>query len=129
MRRASDGSSRTSFSGLPGVTSHHTASSRSRFIASSEAARCAACGGLNEPPNSPMRIPGECGGSEYRPMSKSRSINETTACSRPDLPRAVDTVFEGAELLDADRPARMQLAGRDADFGAEAELAAVGELR
>ena len=33
------------------------------------------------------------------------------------------------ELLDADRPARMQPAGGDADLGAEAELAAVGELR
>ena len=32
------------------------------------------------------------------------------------------------ELLDADRAARMQAAGGDADLGAEAELAAVGEL-
>jgi hypothetical protein len=40
----------------------------------------------------------------------------------------MDAVFEGAELLDADRPARMHAAGGDADLGAEAELAAIGEL-
>ena len=37
--------------------------------------------------------------------------------------------LNAGELLDADRPARMQAAGGDADLGAEAELAAVGELR
>jgi hypothetical protein len=44
------------------------------------------------------------------------------------LPGAADAVFERGELLDADRPARMHAAGRDADLGAEAELAAIGEL-
>ena len=37
-------------------------------------------------------------------------------------------IFEAGELLDADRAARVQAAGGDADLGAEAELAAVGEL-
>jgi hypothetical protein len=32
-------------------------------------------------------------------------------------------------LLDADRAARVHAAGGDADLGAEAEFAAVGELR
>ena len=48
--------------------------------------------------------------------------------SRPDLPRAADAIFEAGELLDADRAAGVQLAGGDADLGAEAEFAAVGEL-
>ena len=38
-------------------------------------------------------------------------------------------ILEGRELFDADGPARMEPAGRDADLGAEAEFAAVGELR
>jgi hypothetical protein len=43
--------------------------------------------------------------------------------------RAAHAVFERGQLLDADRPARMHLAGGDADLGAHAELAAIGELR
>jgi hypothetical protein len=39
----------------------------------------------------------------------------------------MDAVLE-AELLDADRAARMHAAGGDADLGAEAEFAAIGEL-
>src|SRR5580704_4377325 len=49
--------------------------------------------------------------------------------SRPRLPAAAYTIFETGELLDPDRSARMHAAGSDADLGAEAELAAVGELR
>ena len=45
-----------------------------------------------------------------------------------DLPRAAHAVFEAGQLLDADRAARVEAAGGDADLGAEAELAAVGEL-
>jgi hypothetical protein len=37
-------------------------------------------------------------------------------------------IFEGAELLGADRAAGVHAAGGDADLGAEAEFAAVGEL-
>ena len=37
-------------------------------------------------------------------------------------------IFERAELFDADRPARVHAARRDADLGAEAEFAAIGEL-
>ncbi len=48
--------------------------------------------------------------------------------SRPGLTASANAVFEGRQLFDADRPARMQPAGGDADLGAEAELAAVGEL-
>src|SRR6478736_4410981 len=48
--------------------------------------------------------------------------------SGTNLARAMDAVLEGAELFDADRAARMHAAGGDADLGAEAELAAIGEL-
>src|SRR3712207_8642055 len=44
---------------ISGVTSHQTRSSRSRFSANRVTARCAACGGLKEPPNSPTRMPGD----------------------------------------------------------------------
>src|SRR5690242_21914739 len=50
---------RSSFSGLPGVTSHHMRSSFSRFMASRLAAKCAACGGSKVPPNRPIRIRSE----------------------------------------------------------------------
>ena len=42
------------FSGLPGVTSHQTRSSLSLLSASSEISRWPSCGGLNEPPSSPI---------------------------------------------------------------------------
>src|SRR5436305_1209155 len=45
---------------------------------------------------------------------------------RPDLPRPANAILERRELLDPDRTARMHAAGRDADFGAKAELAAIG---
>ena len=51
-----------------------------------------------------------------------------TARSRPDLAGAADAVLEAGQLLDADRPARVHAAGGDADLGAHAEFAAVGEL-
>ena len=51
------------------------------------------------------------------------------ALLRPDLAVAAHDVLEARQLLDADRAARVQLAGGDTDLGAEAELAAVGELR
>src|SRR5882757_7439552 len=48
--------------------------------------------------------------------------------SRPGLPGAVNTVFEAGQLVRTDRTAGVEFAGGNADFGAEAELAAVGEL-
>ena len=53
---------------------------------------------------------------------------ETARMSRSDLPATVDAILEGRELLDADRPARVQPAGRNADLGAEAELPAISKL-
>src|SRR5271166_6488903 len=47
---------------------------------------------------------------------------------RPRLPVAAHPVLEGAELFQPDRSTSMEAAGRDPDFGAEAEFAAVGEL-
>ena len=47
---------------------------------------------------------------------------------RSYLPVAAHPILEGAELLDPDRPARVHAPGGDADLGAEAELAPVGEL-
>src|SRR4029453_12914045 len=48
--------------------------------------------------------------------------------SRSDLPRAAHAILEAGQLFDAHWPARMEAAGGDADLGAEAELAAIGEL-
>ena len=45
------------FSGLPGLTSHHTRSSPKAFSAHLVICTCPACGGSNEPPSSPMRWP------------------------------------------------------------------------
>src|SRR5438094_8076935 len=41
---------------------------------------------------------------------------------------AADEVFVGGQFGGADRPTRRQPLGRDADLGAHAELAAIGEL-
>src|ERR1700734_1141279 len=159
-RSASGASPLVSFSGLPGVTSPHTRSRPSRRNANRHAARCAACGGSNVPPNSPMRMPGAHGGSTMRsripalaaarregasslvmifgknplpthplPALLASSCDQRAGLSRPRLPAAADAVLETGELFDADRAARMQPAGGDADLGAEAELAAVGKLR
>ena len=70
MRRAQSirvmmsGRMRVSFRGLPGVTSHQTASSPSRRMAIRLISRCASCGGLKEPPSRPIRKPRPWGGSE-----------------------------------------------------------------
>src|SRR5262245_39812830 len=94
-------------------------------------ARCAACGGLKEPPSRPMRMPLVWNGmaaladdatlTGFNGMSPERS--------RPGLPAAVHAILEARQLLGADRAAGVEFAGGDADLGAEAELAAVGKLR
>ncbi len=56
------------------------------------------------------------------------SAGPRAARSRPDLPRTVHAVLEGGELIDPDRTARVEAPRGDADLGAEAELAPVGEL-
>src|SRR5690606_18493889 len=48
--------------------------------------------------------------------------------SRAGLAVAADAVFEAGELFDADGAAGVHFAGGDADFAAETEFAAVGEL-
>src|SRR6266702_8465615 len=54
---------------------------------------------------------------------------KTLRGSRPRLPGAVDAIFETGQLLGADRTAGVEFAGGNSDLGAEAELAAIGELR
>src|SRR5262249_57596801 len=48
---------------------------------------------------------------------------------RPRLSVAAYAIFEAGQLLDSDRSAGVEPPGGNADLGAEAELAAVGELR
>ena len=50
------------------------------------------------------------------------------AGSGADRPVALHQIFEAGQLLGPHRAARVHLAGGDADLGAHAELAAVGEL-
>src|ERR1700733_5402778 len=54
---------------------------------------------------------------------------KTLCRSRPRLPGAMNAIFEAGQLLGADRAAGVKFSGGDADFGAEAEFAAVGKLR
>jgi len=119
-----------------------------------QAARCAAWAGSNVPPNKPMRMPGAYGGSTMRDSARERAAGEALIMSagksplpthpalaaiavmrdgkakrsRPRLSVAADAVLETGQLFDADRAARMQPAGGDADLGAETELTAIGEL-
>src|SRR5258705_7571948 len=99
-------------------------------------ARCAACGGLNEPRSRPMRMPlvwngiacvADCGINGA--TARAARAAKTQMHSRPRLPGAVDAIFEARQLLGADRSAGVEFAGGNPDFGAEAELAAIGELR
>src|ERR1700675_3120283 len=53
---------------------------------------------------------------------------KTLCRSPPRLPGAVNAIFEAGQLLGADRAAGVKFSGGDADFCAEAEFAAVGEL-
>ena len=48
--------------------------------------------------------------------------------SRPRLSGPADLPFVGREPFERDRPAGVEPPGGDADLGAEAEFAAVGEL-
>src|SRR6478735_8147265 len=120
-----------SFSGFPGVSSHQTRSSFKRFSANRLIARCAACGGLNEPPSRPTRMPLVWKGMAC--AADCECISRVTARaglrSRPRLPGAVNAVFEARQLLGTNRAAGVEFASGDPDLGAEAELAAVGELR
>src|SRR5690606_23940524 len=122
-------------SGLPGVTSTQTASSCSRRNVSSITSAWPSWIGLKLPPNSPMRMPAPEGGSSVMPAMRSGGRRVTAApgrqvChpSRPRLAVAAHAVFEAGELFHANRPARMHLAGSDADLAAKTKFAAIGKL-
>src|SRR6266480_6751440 len=119
-----------SLSGLPGVSSHQTRSSLKRLSAKRLIARCAACGGLNEPPSRPMRMPLVWKGMAC--AADCDCISRVTTCtgwrSRPRLPGAVNAIFEARQLLGADRAAGVEFPGGNPDLGAEAEFTTVGEL-
>src|SRR6201996_2310874 len=115
--------SRRDFSGFCGLTSHQTSSSPRRLSATRLISRCPSCAGLKDPPNRPTRRPAQLG-----PVKRPGSDFMLAGISGPDLPAAAHLVFIAGQLFDADRPARMHLAGGDADLGPHAEFAAVGEL-
>src|SRR6202041_107124 len=135
MRSIRSCGARSALSGLPGVTSHHTRSSFKRLIANRLMARCARCGGSNEPPRRPMRMPLAYGG---RAEATDGEAGETLlnafpaagslCASRPRLSVAVNAVFEAGQLFCAHRASGVKSAGGNADLGAEAELAAIGKL-
>src|SRR5690349_6172534 len=131
-RSASARRSSCALSGLPGLSSHHTRSSFKRLIANRLMARCAACGGLKEPPSKPTRMPLlwsgiACAALEDATATGFNAMPPTR--SRPRLPGPVHAVFEAGELLGADGAAGVEFASGNADLGAEAELAAIGKLR
>src|SRR5690554_2483275 len=151
-RSASGARSRWFFSGFPGVTRTQSASRSRRRRVSSTTRRWPSWMGLKLPPNRPMRMPDPEGGSSVMPgmrmgwrrvmvryrdsmgVSPSPLAGEGAldqflpGSSRSRLTGTADAVFEAGELLDADRAARMLLAGGNADLAAKAELATIGEL-
>src|SRR5689334_7241121 len=132
-RSASVRRSSCALSGFPGLSSHHTRSSFSRFIANWLMARWPACGGLKEPPSRPTRMPFVWSGIACAALEGDASRTGFNAIppkrSRPCLPGPVHAIFEAGELLGADGAAGMEFAGGNADLGAEAEFAAIGKLR
>ena len=86
--RSARGAGPCGFSGLPGLTSHQTRSSRKRRSAISEMCRCPAWAGSNDPPSRPMRWPGKAIGfsslsrSTVRESPASRARAEGRDCRR-----------------------------------------------
>ncbi len=68
-------------------------------------------------------------GEDYAALIADGPADRRGRRSAPDVPVAGDDVGGAGQLGQAHRPAGVQLLGRDADLGAEAELAAVGEPR
>src|SRR5581483_11338455 len=109
-----------SFSGLPGVTSHQTRSSCNRLSANWLIARWACCGGLNEPPSRPMRMPVvEVGAACATERGTTNLLLHAPALRRylrPRLSGAVNAIFEAGQLLGTNRTTRVESAGGDADL-------------
>src|SRR6185437_16759233 len=120
IRWARSAVSWAALSGFCGETSQITRSSFSRRLAVSATWAWPSWAGLNEPPNSPTRIPG----SRCRP---SRSAPGRPA-SGTRLAGPANHILVRRQLLRADRSPGVQPVRGDADFGAESELPAVGEL-
>src|SRR3954468_20420867 len=66
-------------------------------------------------------------GAGRRSGGEGRSTRSATS-SGANLPGAEDQGAVGGELLQTDRPTRVNSAGGNADLGAEAELASIAEL-
>ena len=71
--------------------------------------------------------PGDDGGRPCRSLSASTSVQTSRVCGSAGVAIARHHVLRRGHLRQAHRPAGVQLLGGDADLGAEAELAAVGE--
>src|SRR5258707_8750991 len=95
------------YAGAP-VGIQRTCCSLSSRNAAPAIARCALWTGSNVPPRMPIR-----------------DVNAAPLTA--DFAVAEDDVFLRRQTLEPDRTARVQLVGRDADFGAQAVLVAVGE--
>ena len=122
-------------SGFCGLTSHQSSSRSSAWSAAWLTCRCPACAGLKEPPKRPTRrcrrrlMDGSAStGAAERRIGRCLGLWRGVKRSGPQLPGAMDPIFERGELLDSDGPAGVELARLDADLGAHAELAAIVEL-
>jgi hypothetical protein len=100
-------------------------SSLSRRKASSMTRMCPSWIGLKLPPKRPIRMPRADAGSSVFPVIRAVALPLT---SGPELSVAADAILEAGQLFDANRTARMHLAGRNADLAAETEFAAIGKL-
>ena len=110
------------FNGFCGETNHQTASSCRRFRAADAVAKWPAWAGLNDPPNRPIRWPGENAGRRSTGVALLR-------LTRSGLAGAAHRVLETCKLFQSHRPAGMHLPGGNANLRAHAEFPAIGKLR
>ncbi len=122
--RASEGRSRLSFSGLPGETIHHM---RLRPSRRSAVFRHHQMRGMRRVERAAIKADHHAARMWRDAMIWRKDPHRGNAFSGAGLAIAMDAIFEGAELLDTDRPAGMHAAGGEADLRAEAEFAAIGE--
>ena len=156
MRSSSGASPRVSLSGLPGVTSHQTRSSPSRFIAIRQARAMRRMRRIEGAAEQADAHAGAWGGSETREEGITRPACRIVAVRERVLTQGAGRLRDVRVSRPARRhrcahglicpvprtrylklvscstptgPRAWKPAGGDADLGAEAELAAVGELR
>ena len=109
------------FKGLPGVASDHRRSSRKRCNASSEIRRWPSCGGLKEPPSSPIACP------RAKRGRRTKAADDGPGCRNgaraAALSRSLGDIFDSSPVRSASRA--WNFAERPADVNSPPDRPAI----